>query len=254
MWITALGAATTALVAALTPVTALAAPPPGPLVSTVYATREGLVGQATANGHVITDRDHFAALPSRRGLAARDGGERSVRVCRAGRCVFLPIWDVGPWNTRDDYWNPDRQSWTDLPVGKPQAQAAYQDGYNGGRDEFGRSVSNPAGIDISDGAFWDGLKLTTNSWVEVTFLWTGGGPYARVSTDSGPLMIRKSPSPQAAEVGFAARYAQIPVQCQVHGTAVGSVDLWDRVAPGMYVSHAFVSTPAGWSAPPCALP
>ena len=27
---------------------------------------------------------------------------------------------------------------------------------------------NPAGIDLADGTFWDGLKLTTNSWVTVT--------------------------------------------------------------------------------------
>jgi len=32
----------------------------------VFATREGLVGGTTANGHVITDRDLFVALPSRR--------------------------------------------------------------------------------------------------------------------------------------------------------------------------------------------
>src|SRR6187551_3095083 len=76
----------------------------------VYATREGLVGGTTANGHVIRDRDHFAALPSRRGLSGRDSGDLTVRVCaNNGRCEWAPVWDVGPWNVKDDYWNDDRE-------------------------------------------------------------------------------------------------------------------------------------------------
>ncbi|KAA2264821.1 hypothetical protein F0L68_07005 [Solihabitans fulvus] len=141
----------------------------------VYATREGLVGGTTANGHKITNRDHFVALPSRRGLSANGSHTYSVRVCAAsGRCETAPVWDIGPWNTIDDYWNPStqRQSWRDLPQGRPEAQAAYQNGYNGGHDQFGRHVSNPAGIDLADGTFWDGLKLTDNAWVTVTYLWT----------------------------------------------------------------------------------
>ncbi|MBB5870667.1 hypothetical protein F4553_004046 [Allocatelliglobosispora scoriae] len=260
MWIKAgvlgtVAAAGMASVATVAPQSLTASPAGGPVIAKVFATREGLVGELTANGHVITERDHFAALPSRRGLAAKGGGDRTVRVCRSGRCVFLPVWDVGPWNTTDDYWNADRQSGRGLPVGMPAAQAAFQDGYNGGRDEFGRAVQNPAGIDIADGAFWDGLKLTDNSWVDVTFLWTGSiGPYATVATQSGPLMIRKSPSASAPEVGFAAKSARIPVQCQARGQAVGSTDLWDRLGPGMYVSHAFVATPAGFTVPVCDAP
>jgi len=98
-----------------------------------------------------------------------------VKVCAAnGRCETAPVWDVGPWNTKDDYWNASsvRQSWKNLAQGKPEAQAAYQNGYNGGKDQFGRKVGNPAGIDLADGTFWDGLKLTDNSWVTVTYLWT----------------------------------------------------------------------------------
>jgi hypothetical protein len=141
----------------------------------VFATREGLVGGTTANGHVITRRDHFVALPSRRALSPRGSNQFSVRVCADnGRCETAPVWDVGPWNTRDDYWNPStvRQNWKDLPQGRPEAQAAYENGYNGGRDQFGRKVANPAGIDLADGTFWDGLGLTNNAWVTVTYLWT----------------------------------------------------------------------------------
>ncbi|HVX47428.1 MAG TPA: hypothetical protein VHC49_26295 [Mycobacteriales bacterium] len=157
--------------------TAAAAPPkPAGLVrSRVFATREGLVGGTTANGHVIVSRDHFVALPSRRGLATKNTGDYTVRLCAEnGRCEWAPVWDVGPWNTTDDYWSPAsvRESWKDLPQGMPQAQAAFESQYNGGRDGFDRTVSNPAGIDLGDGVFWDGLKLTTNSWVDVAYLWT----------------------------------------------------------------------------------
>jgi hypothetical protein len=65
--------------------------------------------------------------------------------------------------------------WKDLPQGKPEAQAAYQDGYNGGYDQFGRRPANPAGIDIADGSFWYDLGLSNNDWVNVTYLWTSGG-------------------------------------------------------------------------------
>jgi len=65
--------------------------------------------------------------------------------------------------------------WKDLPQGKPEAQAAYQDGYNGGYDQFGRRPANPAGIDLADGTFWYDLGLSNNDWVNVTYLWTSGG-------------------------------------------------------------------------------
>ncbi|EST37341.1 hypothetical protein N566_13560 [Streptomycetaceae bacterium MP113-05] len=144
--------------------------------ATVYATREGLVGGTTANGHVIQPNDHFVALPSRRGLSPNGSGEYSVRVCGPARCETAPVWDVGPWNTHDDYWNPSsqREMWQDLPQGRPEAQAAYQDDYNGGADEFGRQVANPAGIDLADGTFYN-VGLNNNGWVTVTYLWTDGG-------------------------------------------------------------------------------
>jgi hypothetical protein len=141
----------------------------------VPATREGLVGRRTANGHVIQPNDHFVALPSRRALNADDQTrDYKVRVCnpRNGKCVEEPVWDVGPWNTRDDYWNPSnvRQNWQDLPQGKPEATAAYYQDYNNGHDQFGREVSNPSGIDLADGT-WASLGMTGNDAVDVTYLW-----------------------------------------------------------------------------------
>ncbi|MFI6596006.1 hypothetical protein ACIBHX_07145 [Nonomuraea sp. NPDC050536] len=149
-----------------------------PFSSRVYATRIGLVGERTANGHVIRRRDRFASLPSRRGLNSDDTtNDYVVEICysRTNRCARAPVWDVGPWNLRDDYWNPpaSREMWQDLPQGKPQAQAAYADGYNQGKDERSRKVLNPAGIDLANGLFWDDLGMTGNDWVTVTYLWTG---------------------------------------------------------------------------------
>ncbi len=142
----------------------------------IHATREGLVGRRTANGHVITPRDHFVALPSWRSLSSKGGGEYKVRLTYKGRSVVVPVWDVGPWNTHDDYWSTNRQMWKDLPRGMPEAQAAYQTGYNGGRDEFGRKPNLPNGIDIADGTFWDSLGMKGWDWVDVTFLWEGTDP------------------------------------------------------------------------------
>ena len=140
----------------------------------VYATREGLVGGTTANGHVIKPSDHFVALPSGTALSPNGSGSYSVQVCGPARCETAPVWDVGPWNTHDNYWDASRAEFTNLPQGEPEAQAAYQSGYNGGHDEFGRNVSNPAGIDLADGTFYN-VGLNNNGWVTVTYLWTGGG-------------------------------------------------------------------------------
>ncbi|MDT0378216.1 peptidoglycan-binding protein [Streptomyces sp. DSM 42041] len=168
--------------------------------ATVFATREGLVGHTTANGHVIQPNDHFVALPSRRGLSPKGSHEYSVRVCGPARCETAPVWDVGPWNTKDDYWNPSsvRQMWKDLPRGRPEAQAAYQDNYNGGADEFGRQVANPAGIDLADGTFYN-VGLNNNGWVTVTYLWTdGGGGTPQLSFPSYSTLRDGSSGPQVS--------------------------------------------------------
>lgn len=142
---------------------------------TVFATREGLVGKTTANGYVIQPNDHFVALPSFSVLCSHLGHEYQVRITYKGRSVIAPVWDVGPWNTNDDYWSPSRH-YSDLPIGVPMAQAAYLEGYNGGLDESGRRISMPNGIDIADGTFWEDLDMTRNDWVQVSFLWLGEDP------------------------------------------------------------------------------
>ncbi|MER5454190.1 hypothetical protein ABT008_05365 [Micromonospora sp. NPDC002389] len=235
---------------------AVAAATPGRIYR-VFTTRIGLVGEVTANGHTVAPRDHFVALPSRRSLSPRNSGDYTVRVCTTSgsRCTYAPVWDVGPWNTRDDYWNPSavRENWKDLPQGRPQAQAAYQNGYHGGRDQFGRTVLNPAGIDLADGTFWDGLQLTTNAWVDVAYLWTGTG--SRAVIGDGPLNVRAGAGTNYASRGLAARYAHVPVECYVTGQTVTgpyrTTNRWNRLASGQFVSHAYVSAVWGPTVPRC---
>jgi hypothetical protein len=217
----------------------------------IYATREGLVGRKTANGHKIVKKDQFVALPSRRALGSNGSGEYSVRVCANKRCAWAPVWDVGPWNTTDDHWSPpgQRQRWRDLAQGTPEAQAAYRKGYNKGKDQYGRKVKNPSGVDLADGTFYDGLKLKGNAYVTVTYQWTGSGPVGTVHTDGIPLNVRSGASSSRSNTGFAANKAQVLIDCKIKGLWVsgtfGRTNVWYRIAPGMYVASAYVSGVSG---------
>ncbi|GLZ44770.1 hypothetical protein Acsp06_09550 [Actinomycetospora sp. NBRC 106375] len=223
----------------------------------VFATREGLVGGTTANGHRIAPEDQFVALPSRRALSPDGKGEYSVRVCTdAGRCATVPVWDVGPWNTKDDYWNPadQREQWKDLPQGRPMAQAAYEDRYNGGNDGFGRPIKNPAGIDLADGTF-HGLGLTNNSFVTVDYLWTARSAALgrAVTVGAGPVQERATPDAAAPEAGVVGDGAQVEVRCQRAGTPVtgsqGTSNLWLQTRPERYVPAAWIQ--GAPPLPPC---
>ncbi|MYS74826.1 hypothetical protein GTY88_31070, partial [Streptomyces sp. SID5926] len=219
----------------------------------VYATREGLVGHTTANGHVIRANDHFVALPSRRALSPNGSGQYSVQVCGPARCETAPVWDVGPWNTHDDHWNPaaQREQWKDLPQGLPQAQAAYEDGYNGGRDEFGRQVANPAGIDLADGTFYN-IGLNDNGWVTVTYLWTeGGGDTTSFPTWGTDVSVRQQATTDSTRVASLPGPTTVRVRCQVHGQLVNyegySNDAWSYLPDyGGYVSNIFVDVADPW--------
>lgn len=153
----------------------------------VFGYREGLVGGTTANGHVIQPNDHFVALPCACALSSKGGNEFQVRIEYNGKTVTAPVWDVGPWNIDDNYWDaPADRTYSNIPQGVPEAQAAYEDDYNNGRDGSGRTVGSPGGIDIGDGTFAD-LGMTDSDWVKVTFLWTKGAPQKaafRPATDS----------------------------------------------------------------------
>ncbi|WP_079176332.1 hypothetical protein [Actinacidiphila rubida] len=236
---------------AATPLTAQ--PQTAPLTSVtyrVYATREGLVGGTTANGHVIASRDHFVALPSRALLDSLGSTTYQVRVCHGSACETAPIWDVGPWNTTDDYWNPAgvRESWGDLAQGTPEAQAAYQTGYNGGHDQFGRAVSNPAGIDLADGTFWDGLGMTDNDWVDVTFGVSSApaGKYWADTFASASVYASPTSTAQTGTLYAGTNYVYCKAWGRMVGTSTSYNHWWLRTDPdvgpaGQYVSAYYLS-------------
>ncbi|MGN9793261.1 hypothetical protein ACTMTU_19485 [Streptomyces sp. OZ13] len=234
----------------------VAAPRPAsaePFTARVYATREGLVGGTTANGHVIKPNDHFVALPSRRGLSPKGSAEYSVRVCGPARCETAPVWDVGPWNTRDDHWNPSsvRETFKDLPQGMPEAQAAYEHGYNGGLDGFGRRVLNPAGIDLADGTFYN-VGLNDNGWVTVTYLWTGDGTTTKSFPTWGTdVSIRQSATTASTRVTALPGPTTVRIRCQVRGQLVQtdgySNDAWSYLPDyGGYVSNIYIDVADSW--------
>lgn len=97
----------------------------------------------------------------------------TVDLYRASSSLWVngvSVLEVGPWNEDDNYWDSARRRFADLPLGKPEAEAAYYDGYNGGKDQFNRIVLNPAGIDLTDDVAADlGLAVGENAWIQVYY-------------------------------------------------------------------------------------
>lgn len=203
----------------------------------VFATREGLVGFTTANGHVIRLNDRFVALPSRRALAPSDTSrDYLVRLRRGSASVVVPVWDVGPWNIRDDWWHDTlRETFAELPRGLPQAMAAFRDGHNQGLDGSGRKVLNGAGIDLADGVFWGDLGMSDNGAIEVQLLWkleaSSGNrvrlrQWANVRDSAAGRLLRKADCGETGTIAGAARpgvsggrwYLYWPVKWDVGGT------------------------------------
>ena len=112
-----------------------------------------------------------AALPHKK--LKFDGGFRVI-LRRGDHRARARVKEVGPWNIRDNYWQSRRyrDMWDDLPRCKPEAQAAYFNNYNGGRDQFGRKVLNPAGVDLTPRvARRLGLSKYQNAWIYVRYPW-----------------------------------------------------------------------------------
>jgi hypothetical protein len=113
------------------------------------------------------------ALPHRN---LKFGRQPRVRIWRVsgGPAVGPRVKEVGPWNTYDNYWmhKKDRTMYKRVPRCKPEAQVAYYQNFNRGKDEFGREVLNPAGVDLTpDVARSMGLEKHQNAWVYVRFPW-----------------------------------------------------------------------------------
>lgn len=164
----------------------------------VYGYREGLVGYTTANGHVIQENDFFVALPCFCVLSSRGGHEYQVKLEYNGKSLIVPVWDVGPWNVSDNYWDPpEEREWKGLPQGRPQAMAAFYDNYNNGVDGWGRKIGSPGAIDIGDGAFW-ALGMKGSDWLNVTFLWLEDDePHVPGSPPAPPAPDPPAPNPPA---------------------------------------------------------
>jgi RHS repeat-associated protein len=139
----------------------------------VYATRS-------------TYTDYSADLPDKYVKFANRGWEYShgytdttvysVTVKYGGEIASNVVVTDIVWNHNDNYWNTvtdtvhPRRMFTDLPHGMPEAEAAYFDGYNGGMNEFGQLVTNPAGMNVSHQVA-DKLGMGGSAWVQVTFPW-----------------------------------------------------------------------------------
>lgn len=123
----------------------------------VWATREGLIGHVTASGLKIEADDVFVALPSRKALgrrvevtlvyASRRAKGRLIPPGRPGKgpgpVITCKVEDVGPWSTRDPYWETGT---------RPLAES-------GKRKPWTSPARNPAGIDLSDG-LWKALGIS----------------------------------------------------------------------------------------------
>jgi hypothetical protein len=180
------------------PALAVDAPPQHPTVR-LYATREGLVGRPTASGHVIQNNDHFVALPSKSALG------KTVTLSYKGKTTQAPVLDVGPWNRDDAWWDsgPSRGQFKDLPRWMPQVWAAWNNGYNNGRDGTGRFVTFPAMIDLADGVYSD-LGMTTADWIDVTLPWVSAPSPAPMAPPN--LVITKKVDPSIPPVPHDERY------------------------------------------------
>lgn len=217
----------------------------------VFATREGLVGGTTTNGRRIRAHDHFVALPSDTALNCDGCRDYTVTLSYQGRTTTAPVWDVGPWNTADAYWNEPLTPFRSLPQGVSQARAAYQKSYHSGQDAFGRTVSNPAGIDLADGVFWDDLHMIQSDWVTVTFNWETRRPGA---VQSVAAMQR----PYAA-AWLSDRYEEAPARSITLTTGTRSDQitvLFRNLGTATWDAHTILAiyNPRDPTAPPAASP
>jgi len=98
------------------------------ITASVFGGEDDYNVSAYDENKVLNDTDFYVALPD------RFEGERplvKVHNRASGVSATAEIWDVGPWNTSDDYWAKGT---------RPQAES--------GTDEKGRTT-NGAGIDLS---------------------------------------------------------------------------------------------------------
>jgi hypothetical protein len=219
----------------------------------IRATRQGMAGGRTANGWTIPPRARFVSLPSRSVLSSRGGDEYQVRVSYRGRSAVVPVYDVGPYSHRDDYWDEPRDGFPQLDRGWPQDHAAFYEGFNRGQADKG-FVRYPTAMDVGDGVWLDDLGISGDqAEVEVTYLWMGQDPAAgRPSRDPA------APEQVADELGgdfwHSAPLGSSPVGCgagrhaywaqAVGDPAAAPVARWQPNLPAEAAYDVFVHVPA----------
>ncbi len=201
----------------------------------VTATIEGLVGHTTSNGHLITPFDHFVALPactesscdwltsgSSSTYVADCNDNCYVRVTNpaTGLCSVAPVWDVGPWFTNDNWWEPANKRTLNTRQGAvnqlAQGYTAADAARNGldvgyglssgiGISNVGYQTGNRAAIDIADGTWVDiGFAQAAGiGTVEVTMLWQTGEHHsvAEVGCGQTPQKLAITLDPVTGPVG-----------------------------------------------------
>jgi hypothetical protein len=97
-----------------------------------------------------------------------------IRRGSGGPTAKPRVKETGPWNIHDNYWArwKNRTKFKHAGRCNPEAQEAYYHNFHRGKDEFGRKVLNPAGVDITPAvAHAMNLKTYQNAWVYVRFPW-----------------------------------------------------------------------------------
>lgn len=167
--------------------------------ATIYSTKEynwpDDSGGVTKNGHIITAPDeHWCALPDSSVLCANDstnGSDFTVTIYYGkNEQDNVPVWDRGPWNYHDNYWDPESQRYIDnylihggqpgLGQYVPEAEAAFDWGYDSSYSEpvvrypNGQRPNLPNGIDFALGTFNDlSIPPKLSDYVGVVFNWQG---------------------------------------------------------------------------------
>ena len=116
---------------------------------TVKATREGLLGGKTSTGWRITALVPFVALPSAAALRLWV----TVKNPLNGKSIRALVLDVGPHYETDEAYV--------FGGARPRAEQL-------GHDDYGRVVTNRAGIDLGE-KVWAALGMTDNTDVQWEF-------------------------------------------------------------------------------------
>lgn len=198
------------------------------------------------------------------------GQEYAVRI-EYQSSVRVGVGESGPWNVDDNFWSgvgdpQPRRMFIDLPRGMPEAQAAYFDDYNGGKDQFGRTVTSPVAIDLAREVSVDiGLQPGTNDWVTVTLLWTDGWSDTEATVVSVDEPSRLRP-PYSGDMcgsawhrieGYAGSHAYLTLNVATAGEVSNRAE-WSAVLPksGRYRVQAYIPDhpPIEWQCPSQTIP